>query len=114
MMMSNQLTDAQRENSRLLGQKPFAMGRGFGLGLSVVLETDQADFMRRGGPGTVSWPGAFGGWWQADPKDNSVFIFLAQNMVDMTQMRRGIGLGVWAAIEEFQAAAMGLEREPAA
>jgi exodeoxyribonuclease V alpha subunit len=23
--------------------------------------------MRRGSAGTVSWPGAFGGWWQADP-----------------------------------------------
>ena len=114
VMMSNQLTDMQRRNSCLLGQKPFAVGRGFGLGVSVVLETDQTDFMRRGGPGTVSWPGAFGGWWQADPGDNSVFLFLAHNMADMAQMGRGIGLGVWAAIEEFQAAAMGLEREPAA
>jgi CubicO group peptidase (beta-lactamase class C family) len=110
-MMSNQLTEAQRENSRLLGQRPFAVGRGFGLGLSVVLETDQADFMRRGGVGTVSWPGAFGGWWQADPKDNSVFIFLTQNMVDLKQMAMGIGLGAWAAIEQFQLTAMTMDRE---
>ncbi len=112
MMMNNQLTSAQRETSRLLGQRPFAVGRGFGLGVSVVLETDKADFMRRGNAGTVSWPGAFGGWWQADPKDGSVFIFLAHNMVDMAQMAKGIGLGVWAAIEEFQAAAMELETAP--
>jgi CubicO group peptidase (beta-lactamase class C family) len=112
MMMSNQLTGAQRETSRLLGQKPFAVGRGFGLGVSVVLKTDNADMMRRGGVGTVSWPGAFGGWWQADPSDRSVFIFLAHNMVDLPQMAKGIGLGVWAAIEEFQTAAMALEREP--
>jgi CubicO group peptidase (beta-lactamase class C family) len=113
MMMSNQLTDAQRETSVLLGQKPFAVGRGFGLGVSVVLKTDKTDFMRRGNVGTVSWPGAFGGWWQADPNDRSVFIFLAHNMVDRVQMAQGIGLGVWAAIEKFQTAAMGLEREPA-
>ncbi len=113
-MMSNQLTDSQRENSRLLGQKPFAVGRGFGLGVSVVLQTDEADFMRRGSVGTVSWPGAFGGWWQADPKDKSVFIFLAHNMIELAQMAKGIGLGVWAAIEQFQTAAMALEREPAA
>ena len=37
---------------------------------------------------------------------------LAHNMVDLAQMARGIGLGVWAAIE-FQTAAMALEREPA-
>jgi CubicO group peptidase (beta-lactamase class C family) len=113
MMMSNQLTDAQRETARLLGLKPFAVGRGFGLGVSVVLDTDKADLMRRGSAGTVSWPGAYGGWWQADPKDGSVFIFLAHNMVDLAQMAKGVGLGVWAAIERFQSAAMALEREPA-
>jgi CubicO group peptidase (beta-lactamase class C family) len=101
-MMTNQLTDSQRANSVLLGQKPFAVGRGFGLGVSVVLETDKADFLRRGGAGTVSWPGAFGGWWQADQKDGSVLIFLAHNMVDLAQMAKGIGLGVWGAIETFQ------------
>jgi hypothetical protein len=89
------------------------VGRGFGLGVSVVLETDQADFMRRGSAGTVSWPGAFGGWWQADPRQRSVAIFLAHNMVDLPQMARGIGIGVWAAIEEFSAAAVALEKEAA-
>ena len=109
-MMTNQLTSAQRANSVLLGQKPFAAGRGFGLGLSVVLESSTKDFMRRGNPGTVSWPGAFGGWWQADPKAGSVFIFLAHNMVDLGQMAKGIGLGVWAAIDDFQNAAMAWQR----
>jgi CubicO group peptidase (beta-lactamase class C family) len=101
-MMTNQLTEAQRASARLLGQKPFANGRGFGLGVSVVLESDANDFMRRGGVGTVSWPGAFGGWWQADPTNGSVLIFLAHNMLDLAQMAKGIGLGVWAAIEAFQ------------
>lgn len=113
MMMTNQLTDAQRAHSGLLGQKPFAVGRGFGLGVSVILKTDKADLMRRGSVGAVSWPGAFGGWWQADPRERSVFIFLAHNMVDLAQMAKGIGLGVWAAIDEFQTGAMALEREPA-
>lgn len=114
MMMNNQLTAAQRENSRLLGQRPFAVGRGFGLGVSVVLQTDNTDLMRRSNVGTVSWPGAFGGWWQADPVDRSVFIFLAHNMVDLEQMAKGIGLGVWEAIEQFQTTAMAWEREPVA
>jgi hypothetical protein len=42
-MMTNQLTEAERAYSRLLGQKPFAAGRGFGLGVSVVLKTDAND-----------------------------------------------------------------------
>ncbi len=33
-----------------------------------------------------------------------MFIFLAHNMVDLAQMAKGIGLGVWAAIEQFQIA----------
>jgi CubicO group peptidase (beta-lactamase class C family) len=105
-MMTNQLTDAQRAQSGWFGRKPFAAGLGFGLGVSVVLETDRNDFMRRGGVGTVSWPGAFGGWWQADPNDGSVIIFLAHNMVDLAQMAKGIGLGVWAAIDAFQTLAV--------
>jgi CubicO group peptidase (beta-lactamase class C family) len=105
MMMTNQLTDSQRANSSLLGGRPFAVGRGFGLGVAVVLETDNKDFLRRGSVGTVSWPGAFGGWWQADPKEGSVSIFLAHNMVDLAQMASGIGLCVWSAIDAFQTAA---------
>jgi hypothetical protein len=63
--------------------------------------------MRRGGAGTVSWPGAFGGWWQADPNDGSVLIFLAHNMVGLDEMANGIGLGVWSAIDTFQKLASG-------
>ncbi len=106
LMMTNRLTDAQRANTVLLGQKIFATGRGFGLGVSVVLEPDAGDMSRRGSAGTVSWPGAFGGWWLADPVEDLVFLFLAQNMVDLPQMMRGIGLGVWAAIDTAQKIAL--------
>ena len=109
-MMTNQLTSAQDCHPGWLSLKP---GRGFGLGVSVVLETSKTDFLRRGSVGTVSWPGAFGGWWHADPNERSILIFLAHNMVDLAQMGKGIGLGVWAAIEQFQRAAMALEREAA-
>ncbi|HXS74729.1 MAG TPA: serine hydrolase domain-containing protein [Terracidiphilus sp.] len=101
-MMTNQLTDEQRANSVMLGRKPFAVGRGFGLGVSVVLEQDRTDMLRRGNPGTVSWPGAWGGWWEADPVAQSAFVFLAHNMVDLPQMAKGIGLGVWALIDDLQ------------
>ena len=105
-MMTNQLTDAQRATAVIIGQKPFAVGRGYGLGVAVVLEPDTADMMRRGSEGTVSWPGAYGTWWQADPKQNSIFLFLAQNMVDLSQMAKGIGLGVWAFIDQAQIIAL--------
>ena len=44
------------------------------------------------------------GWWQADPTDRSVLIFLlAHNMLELHQMARGIGLGAWTAIARFHA-----------
>lgn len=101
-MMTNQLTDAQRAGAGWTGYKPFAAGRGFGLGVAIVLEQNKADLARRGSAGSVSWPGAYGGWWQADPQQNSVFIFLAHNMVDLEQMAKGVGLGVWAALDDAQ------------
>ena len=67
------------------------------------MEPDKADPTRcGGGKGSVGWPGAYGGWWQADPNDGSVMIFLAHNMVQLEQLAAGVGLGVWGAITEFQ------------
>lgn len=84
----------------------FVGGHGFGMGVAVVLEPDKADpTLCGGGVGAVGWPGSLGGWWQADPTDNSVLIFLAQNAVELDQLAEGIGLGVYRAITEFQALA---------
>lgn len=108
MMASNCLTDRQRAASQLLGQPIFAQGHGYGMGVAVVMEPDRADPMRcGGGVGAVGWPGAYGGWWQADPNDGSVLIFLAHNMVQLERLVEGIGLGVWGAIGEFQSIGSG-------
>jgi CubicO group peptidase (beta-lactamase class C family) len=108
MMGSNQLTPDQRTSARMLGRPVFAAGHGYGMGVAVVMEPEQADPLRcRGGVGTVGWPGAYGGWWQADPTDNSVLIFLAHNMLELHQMARGIGLDVWSAIGKFHELASG-------
>jgi CubicO group peptidase (beta-lactamase class C family) len=102
MMTSNQLTSAQRRTAQMLGIRVFAAGHGYGICVAVVMEPDKADPLRgRGGVGTVSWPGAYGGWWQADPSDNSVLIFLAHSMPELQQMASGIGLGAWSAITKF-------------
>ena len=102
MMTSNQLTSEQRRTARMLGMPAFAAGHGYGMGVAVVMEPDKADPLRcRGGVGTVGWPGAYGGWWQADPTDNSILIFLTHNMVELQQMASGIGLDAWSAIAKF-------------
>jgi CubicO group peptidase (beta-lactamase class C family) len=105
-MTSNQLTAEQRAAARLLGRPIFATGHGYGMGVAVVMDPAGADPLRcRGGVGTIGWPGAYGGWWQADPTTRSVLIFLAHNMVELQQMARGIGLGVWEAIGSFHGVA---------
>jgi CubicO group peptidase (beta-lactamase class C family) len=106
MMRSNQLTPEQRASTRMFGRPIFAKGHSYGMGVAVVMEPESADPLQcRGGIGTVGWPGAYGGWWQADPTDGSVLIFLAHNMVDLSQMSQGIGLGVWSAIASFHESA---------
>jgi len=106
LMMSNQLTPAQRAGSHLFGRPLFAEGHGYGMGVAVVMEPEKADALRcRGGVGTVGWPGAYGSWWQADPNDGSVLIFLSHNMLELSQMAQGIGLATWSAISSFHALA---------
>jgi CubicO group peptidase (beta-lactamase class C family) len=102
MMASNQLAPDQRRTARMFGRPLFAVGPGYGMGVAVVMEPEQADPMRcRGGVGTVGWPGAYGGWWQADPNNSSVLIFLTHNMAELQQLATGIGLGAWSAIASF-------------
>ncbi len=106
LMTTNRLTESQRARSRLLGMPVFAAGHGFGMGVAVVLEPEKAaPTMCGGGMGAVGWPGGFGGWWRADPTDDSVLIFLAHNIVELNQLASGIGLGVYSAITQFQALA---------
>jgi CubicO group peptidase (beta-lactamase class C family) len=103
-MLTNQLTPEQRAAARMFGRPIFARGHGYGMGIAVVLEPEHADpLVCRGGVGTIGWPGAYGSWWKADPTNQSVQIFLAHNMLELQQMARGIGLGVWSAIEAFNA-----------
>ena len=100
LMASNRLTEAQRARAEVMGMS--LGGHGYGMGVAVVIEPERADPLRcGGGVGAVGWPGAYGGWWQADPNDGSVLIFLAHNMVDLEQLAQGIGFGVWDAILKF-------------
>jgi CubicO group peptidase (beta-lactamase class C family) len=111
LMPTNRLTESQRTTAELGGLPLFAAGHGFGMGVAVVLEPEKAEpILCGGGVGAVGWPGGFGGWWQADPNDNSVAILLAHNIVEMEQFAQGIGFGIYEAIATFQALASALPR----
>jgi CubicO group peptidase (beta-lactamase class C family) len=104
LMTTNWLTAAQRATAEVAGLPLFAAGHGFGMSIAVVMEPDRAEpAVCGGGIGAVGWPGAFGGWWQADPNDRSVRIFLTHNMLERDQFERGIGFGAYRAIRDFHA-----------
>jgi CubicO group peptidase (beta-lactamase class C family) len=105
------VTNCLSENQRVKARSMLNAGHGFGLGVAMVLDPLKAGPQPcGGGMGAVGWPGAFGGWWRADPSNNSVLIFLAHNMVELEQLFDGIGLGVFDAITQFQAQASSLLR----
>ena len=102
-MVTNQLTAAQRATAEVTGMPLFAAGHGFGLGVAVVMEPEQAlAIVCGGGVGAVGWPGGFGGWWQADPNDGSVLIFLTHNMVEPGQLERGSGSAFFGRSRSFR------------
>lgn len=106
-MVSNHLSEEQRVGAGSL----LNDGHGFGMGVATVIDPEKAGPMPCGGGlGAVGWPGAFGGWWRADPNNHSVLIFLAHNMVELEQLYEGIGLGVYEAITQFQSQALSLLR----
>jgi len=79
LMRSDHLTDEQKHHP-FLGM-PFWIGRGFGLNLSVVTDPAKSrQLFGPGGLGTFSWPGAYGTWWQADPSEDLILIYLIQNL----------------------------------
>jgi CubicO group peptidase (beta-lactamase class C family) len=76
LMIANRLTAAQRQIP-FMGL-PFWAGQGFGLGVSVITDPERHSWLGAGSAGAFGWPGMFGGWWQADPAQDMVMIWLQQ------------------------------------
>lgn len=102
LMCSNQLTVVQKAQAELLGAPIFGAQYGFGLGLAVVTEEIEYGSMPCAGSiGSVGWPGAYGGWWSADPTRNAISIFLTHSMTEPSQLAQGVGFELYEAIEVF-------------
>ena len=74
---TNQLPEDQRQGRPFGGAPDYWAGMGFGLGLAV--QQDEAVPTRELGiasVGSFGWPGVFGTWWQADPQNELILIFL--------------------------------------
>lgn len=81
LMAANRLTDEQRGHG-FMGM-PFWLSQGFGLGLSMILDAEKHQWMGAGAEGSYGWPGAFGTWWQADPANDMILIFLIQDSMPL-------------------------------
>jgi CubicO group peptidase (beta-lactamase class C family) len=102
LMCTNQLTTSQREHAKLMSLAIFREHYGFGLGLAVVLkESKHGSIPCAGSIGSVGWPGAYGGWWSADPIKKTVSIFLTHSMTEPKQLAQGIGWELYEAIDIF-------------
>jgi CubicO group peptidase (beta-lactamase class C family) len=106
LMRTNRLTEAQR-------QVPFAgmplwQKNGFGLGLCIA--EDEADNPYAcGAPGSFTWPGIFGTWWQADPVNDLIMIYMIQHQVPVSAgsgatVATGRGAAGRKALPEYQKA----------
>lgn len=109
--LNRMVTNCLSEDQLVKARSILNTGHGFGLGVATVLDPLKAGLQPcGGGMGAVGWPGAFGGWWRADPSNNSVLIFLTHNMLELEQIFEGIGLGAFDALTQFQAEADSLLR----
>lgn len=77
LMTSNHLTDAQRRFPTIVADWRV---QDFGLGMSLIKDGAAYAAAGRGvgAAGSFGWPGAFGGWWQADPVNQVILIWLQQ------------------------------------
>jgi CubicO group peptidase (beta-lactamase class C family) len=81
LMLANRLSETQRGHT-FMGM-PFWMSQGFGLGVSMILDAQKHEWMGAGAEGAFGWPGAFGTWWQADPKNDLILIYLIQDSMPL-------------------------------
>tara|TARA_B110001454_G_scaffold213088_1_gene230729 strand:+ start:1678 stop:2886 length:1209 start_codon:yes stop_codon:yes gene_type:complete len=90
-MLINRLTPEQRAIPFI--SNPTWEGMGFGLGLGIV-DIPEKNLLGCGRTGSFTWPGAYGTWWQADPVEDLIMIYMIQHFIDLSpEMGAAIATG---------------------
>ena len=77
-MSANYLTPEQRKLP-FVGRENFWLGEGFGLTVAVKDNvTINSNVMGIASPGSFGWPGASGVWWEIDPKEDMIQLYMVQ------------------------------------
>jgi CubicO group peptidase (beta-lactamase class C family) len=104
LMQTNRLTPAQREVP-FVGM-PLWQKAGFGLGVAIAEELEDNPYAF-GATGSITWPGVFGTWWQADPANDLIMIYMIQHQVPVSAhsgstIAKGIGAAGRRALPVYQ------------
>lgn len=76
-MTRNHLSDEQRRGEPFAGRRDFWAGQGFGLGVAVKERAGVATSeLGIASVGAFAWPGIFGTWWQVDPVEDLILVFM--------------------------------------
>ena len=62
---------------------PLWQKSGFGLGVALI-EDPVDNIYGCGRAGSMNWPGIYGTWWQVDPVEDLIMIYLIQHQVPVT------------------------------
>ncbi len=76
-MTTDRLTPEQRTGLPFGGPEGYWRGHGFGLGVAIkddaFVDTPELGIAS---VGAFGWPGVFGTWWEADPEQDMILIFM--------------------------------------
>ncbi|MDF2822618.1 MAG: beta-lactamase [Mycobacterium sp.] len=100
LMTTNHLSDQQRA-AVPPPVRDIYRGQGWGLGLQVVIDPAlQEQYVGYASRGSFGFSGALGTWWQADPVEQMIQIFMYQLLTSDAHVRRLFQNGGYDAITE--------------
>lgn len=99
-MTTNRLTPEQRLGLPFGGPEGYWRGQGFGLGVAIKDDpTVDTPELGIASVGAFGWPGVFGTWWEADPDEDMILIFMVPGG-DAKPARWAFQRSVYRAIRE--------------